>query len=281
MSGHESDIESILARRCDNGGDFWGTPDGRVYVGNPFSTISSLGMLHELGVCREHEAVEGGLTLLLKGCRDDGRIPVAPRAPLYPCYTAEAARVLCRFGLTGHEAVQRAVLYLIENAHTTGGWRCNFTKFGRGPETEYANPGASLYALDVLRFFPEYREGCSVVDLAVESLLGHWETRSPIGPCHWGIGSLFMQVEFPFLRYNLFFYVYVLSFYERSKSDQRFEAALAALKAKLNEEDQVIVERPHRGLKGLSFCAKGRPSDLATHRYDELCQNLAGDRSSR
>jgi hypothetical protein len=26
-----------------------------------------------------------------------------------------------------------------------------------------------------------------------------------------------MQIEYPFLRYNLFYYVYVLSFYERAK----------------------------------------------------------------
>ncbi|MCG8606049.1 prenyltransferase, partial [bacterium] len=251
----ESDIKTILARRHDNGGDFWATPDGRIYVGNPFSTLSSLGMLYELGVGADHKAVEGGLTLILNACREDGRIRLAPKAPLYPCYTAEAARVLCRFGLTAHEALQRTTTYLIENVHESGGWRCNFSRFGRGPETECANPGATLYALDVLRFFPEYRDGWEVVDRAVESLLDHWEIRRPIGPCHWGIGTLFMQTEFPFLRYNLFFYVYVLSFFERAKPDARFQAALAALESKLNKEGEIIVERPHRGLKGLEFCA--------------------------
>jgi hypothetical protein len=81
MSAHESDVKAILAHRHDNGGDFWATPDGRIYVGNPFSTISSLGMLHELGVGRDHEAIEGGLALILNACCDDGRIRVAPRLP--------------------------------------------------------------------------------------------------------------------------------------------------------------------------------------------------------
>lgn len=269
-----SDVHTVLSHRHDNGADFWATPDGRIYVGNPFSTISSLGILHELGVDSDHEAVQGGLDLILDACRDDGRIRLAPKAPLYPCYTAEAARMLCRFGLTEHEALQRTVTYLIENVHESGGWRCNFTKFGRGPETEYANPGATLLALDVLRFFPDYFSGVEAVDLAVESLLDHWKIRVPIGPCHYGIGGLFMQVEFPFLRYNLFFYVYVLSFFDRAKGDPRFESALAALEAKLNTDGRLIVERPHRGLKGLEFCAKGRPSALATGRYHEIRQNL-------
>jgi hypothetical protein len=47
--------------------------------------------------------------------------------------------------------------------------------------------------------------------------LQHWVVKRPLGPCHFGIGTLFMQVEYPFLRYNLFSYVYVLSFYERAK----------------------------------------------------------------
>lgn len=274
MSAYESDIKAILARRHDNGADFWATPDGRIYVGNPFSTIASLGMLCELGVDSNHEAVKGGLALLLDSCRKDGRIRLGPKAPLYPCYTAEAARVMCRFGLTGEEALRRTVSYFIENAHETGGWRCNFNKFGRGPETQYANPGATLYALDVLRFYPEYREGVDVVDRAVESLLDHWETRKPIGPCHYGIGNLFMQVEYPFLRYNLFFYVYVLSFYGRAKRDPRFEAALAVLDSKLNEFGEVIVEKFHRGLKDLQFCTRDQPSVLATGRYREIRRNL-------
>lgn len=201
----DSDIGKILAHRRDNGADFWATADGRIYVGNPFSTISSLGVLHELGVDADHEAVMGGLELILAACRVDGRIRLGPKAPLYPCYTAEAARVLCRFGMTEHPAVARAVSHFMDSAHESGGWRCNFTKFGRGPETMCANPGATLYVLDALRHLDKHRRRDAVVNAAVESLLDHWESRKPTGPCHWGIGSRFMRVEYPFLRYNLFF----------------------------------------------------------------------------
>lgn len=276
MESQKSDISAILARRHANSADFWATLDGRIYVGSPFSTLSSLGMLHELGVGPEHEAVQGGLALILNACQEDGRIHVGLKSPRYPCYTAEAARTMCRFGLTGHPALQNTVSYLIDSSHERGGWRCNFTKFGHGPETEYANPGATLYVLDVLRFFPEYLEGVDVVDKAVESLLDHWDIRKPIGPCHYGIGTLFMEVEYPFLRYNLFFYIYVLSHYGRAQGDSRFKAALAMLKSKLDDEERVIIERPHRGLKDLEFCAKGQPSSLATARYHEIQKNVNG-----
>lgn len=274
-----SDVAAILAKRHHNGGDFWATPDGRIYVGSPFSTLTSLAMLHELGVPRSHEAVRGGLNLVLAAWHDDGRIRLAPSAPWYPCYTAEAARVLCRYGHADDERLQLTAAWFLENAHDTGGWRCNFTKFGRGPETQCANPGATLFVLDALRL-TGHAEAGTVVDDAVESLLVHWEIRRPCGPCHYGIGSRFMQVEYPFLRYNLFYYVYVLSFYRAAVSDPRFREAAAALAARLDDAGRVIVEAPHRGLKGLSFCRRGELSELATLRYREIVANMAQPREA-
>lgn len=269
-----SDLDMIMSRRHDNGGDYWASADGRFYVGNPFSTIGALGMLHELEVNPSHEAIQGGLDLILQGIRDDGRIRVAPKAPLYPCYTAEAARMLCRFELKDRPEVTRTVDYLMANTHEGGGWRCSFSRFGKGPETEFANPGATLYALDVLRFFPQFRQENLLIDQAISFLLGHWDSRAPLGPCHWGIGTLFMQVEYPFLRYNLFYYVYVLSFFSRAKEDGRFREAVRHLKSKTDINDQMVVERPHRQLKGLAFCTRGQPSKFATRRFNEIEKNL-------
>lgn len=268
------DISAILARRHDNGGDYWASRDGKLYVGNPFSTLGALGMLHELGVPARHEAVQGGIALILDACREDGRIRLGPGAPLYPCYTAEAARVLCRFGKVRHAAVTRTIAHLLDAGHETGGWRCEFTRFGKGPETRCANPGATLYVLDLLRFLPAHRKGHPVADRAVDSLLGHWDTRTPTGPCHWGMGTLFFQVEYPLLRYNLFYYTYVLSFYVRARRDPRFQEALALLDATRDARGRVIVERPHRALTGLEFCRKGEPSTCATRRFCEIVKNL-------
>lgn len=112
-------------------------------------------------------------------------------------------------------------------------------------------------------------------DDAVGSLLDHWDTRAPLGPCHWGVGTRFMRVEYLFLRYNLFFYVYVLSFSRRGQGGPRFHSALSVLDAKLDDEGRLVVEQPHRDLKQLGFCAKGRPSAHATSRYREIRRNLA------
>ena len=111
-------------------------------------------------------------------------------------------------------------------------------------------------------------------DQAVETLLHHWTVRVPTGPCHYGMGTLFMQVEYPFLRYNLFYYVYVLSFYPKAQRDERFKEAFDALRRKLDSHDRMIVERTNRKLEGLEICRKGEPSEAATVRYSEIVKNM-------
>ena len=106
-------------------------------------------------------------------------------------------------------------------------------------------------------------------------LLEHWVIRKPIGPCHYGIGTLFMQVSYPFGDYNLFWYVYVLSFCNRAKKDERFLDALAALQAKL-VDGNIVVERVVPKLAKMEFCKKGQPSELATKRYTKILNNLRG-----
>jgi len=270
---YQADIDAILTRRHDNGGDYWASADGRLGVGDPFSTLTSLVILHELKVPRTHEAVRGAMQLIWDAQRDDGRFRLAPGGAIYPCATSAAARVLCRFGGAKDRRLQMTFEHLLESQHDDGGWRCNKFPFGRGPETRFSNPGVTLPVLDVFRFTDHLNRN-PALDRAVDSLLGHWVVRRPIGPCHFGIGTLFLQVEFPFLRYNLFHYVYVLSFYERARNDPRYLEALRLLESKLDARGRIIVERPNRKLARLSCCAAGRPSELATARYREIVKNL-------
>ena len=82
-----------------------------------------------------------------------------------------------------------------------------------------------------------------------------------------------MQVEYPFRSYNLFYYVYVLSFYKYARKDARFKEAFHVLTSKV-DEGMIRVERVVPKLRKLSFCEKGQVSDRATERYNEILFNL-------
>ena len=272
LKQYRGDVESILAKRHANGADFWATADGRWGTGSPFSTFDCVLLLTELGVKKSDPVLKGAADVLLQTWREDGRFRPAPKSTMYPCHTANAVRALCRLGLARDRRLQRSFEYLLAEQHADGGWRCSTVKEGKSPVTDTSNPGVTLSALDGFRFTPHLNRE-KRLDKAVRTLLSHWKTRKPLGPCAFGIGTLFGKSEYPFLRYNLFFYVYVLSFYDAAKRRREFRQALAALTAK-TQAGTLVVENPNRGLAKFDFCRKGEPSRLATKRYREILKNV-------
>ncbi|HHY25385.1 MAG TPA: prenyltransferase [Desulfitobacterium dehalogenans] len=269
---YASDVEAILSRRHDNGADLWTTSDKRLIKGAPFSTLESVMYLLELGMEPTEPILKETAELIFSTWQEDGRFKLYPQGSVYPCQTINATNVLCHMGYASDARLQKTFQHLLNIQYTDGGWRCNKFSFGRGPETEYSNPFPTLTALNAFRF-SDYFNKESSLDKAVDFLLEHWTIRKPIGPCHYGIGTLFMQVEYPFRNYNLFVYVYVLSFYNQAKKDKRFLEALETLESKM-VDGQIVVERIVPKLAGFSFCKKGETSALATIRYHEILKNL-------
>lgn len=269
---YQSDVDAILARRHDNGADHWATPEGSLSKGSPFTTLDCALLLSDLGLDTTEPVLAGVADLIFGALREDGRFRLSPQGAIYPCHTINATRALCYLGFAADARLATTLAHLLQTSHVDGGWRCRKFSYGRGPETEFSNPGPTLAALDVLRL-AGLNDRAGALDGAVEFLLAHWTTRLPLGPCHFGIGTLFMQVAYPFSSYNLFFYVYVLSFYDRAKRDPRFLEALAALEATL-ADGKIVVQRPHHKLASFTFCKKGEPSELATERYREIRRNL-------
>ena len=271
-SKYQADVDEILSHRYDGGADYWTTPDNRLLKGSPYSAYGSALMLLELGMEPTEPVLKAVSDLFFKTWRKDGRFKVYPKGGILPCHTAYIANLLCRMGCQSDERIQKTFQYFFETPYMDGGWRCNKFSFGRGPETDYSNPLPTLNILDAFRF-SDYLNKEPTLDKAVEFLLEHWQIKKPIGPCQYGIGTRFMQVEYPLWYYNLFQYVYVLSFYNIAKTDARFLKALKALQDKL-VNGMIVVERNVPKLSKLTFCKKGQPSELATIRYQEILLNV-------
>lgn len=109
--------------------------------------------------------------------------------------------------------------------------------------------------------------------MAVDTLLDHWFVRRPLGSCGFRIGTRFVQIEFPFVRYNLFSCVCILSLYGRARSSLAFQGAFQKLEAK-PVNGAVIVEHSRPGLEEIGFCRQGAASALATRRYRAIVKNL-------
>ncbi len=269
---YSKDIEEILSHRHDLGGDLWTTPDKRLLKGSPFSMLECVMYLLELGLAVDDVLFQKASELIFSCLRADGQFKLS-LGSVYPCHTAVATKVLCHLKYAHDDRLKQTFNFLLDTQCDDGGWRCRKFSYGHGPETEYSNPFPTLNILDAFRFTPLLNQEPSL-DLAVDFLLKHWDIRQPIGPCHYGIGTLFMQVEYPFRTYNLFEYVYVLSFYSRARKDHRFQDAFNTLKSK-TVNDQIVVERVVNKLASLSFCIKNKPSELATKCYHKILDNIS------
>jgi hypothetical protein len=275
---YQSDIDLMLSYRFSQGADYWTTPDNRLSKGSPFSLLESVLYLLELGVNHNDPILSDCANIIFSSWRENGRIKIVPEGAYYPCHTIHATNVLCNLGYVKEIRVQKTLHHLLEIQNADGGWRCMKFSYGKGEETNYSNPFPTLIALNIFRFTSNHNNN-PALEKAIDFLLEHWIIRKPIGPCHYGIGSLFMEIEYPFRTYNLFSYVYILSFYKHARIDPRFIEAFKTLESKLCDH-QVVVERVVPKMAKLSFCAKGEPSELATRRYNEICINISQDRQS-
>ena len=200
-TAYRADIDQLLARQHDNGADAFMTPDGKLLKGGPFTALESAGYLLELGVPPEHPVLAAVAERIFAWIRPDGRIRTAQTGAIYPCQTALALVTLCRMGFADDERLAGTFAYFLDTQQPDGGWKCNKYSFGRGPETEYSTPYTTLLVLDAFRYRPQSAQAAEKLSHAVNFLLAHWEIRTPISPCHYGIGSRFLQVEYPFRGY--------------------------------------------------------------------------------
>lgn len=270
-----SEIRAILDREQENGGPFWSREDGNIHAPAGLSTLLVLNVLGELGATATSDpSISGAADLLFQHQTVDGAFRYSSTSSTFPCITGQALSALGRLGMAGDRHAETGYQWLLRGQWSDGGWRCATVRLGRSPQTDASNPGATLFVLDAFRFRNNTRGEDRSLSGAVASLLDHWETRAPLGPCAFGIGNRFMKVEYPFWRYNLFYFVYVLSHYRRARHDPRFADALEQLRGHTDDSGQLVVDTPPRAWQKYAFCRPGTASDLATERWQEIERNL-------
>ncbi|MCB0918034.1 MAG: prenyltransferase [Actinobacteria bacterium] len=265
------DLAALLASADRNGGPWWSRTDGNIHAPAGFSTLLVLRTLPDLGATLANTpALNEAVDLVLSFQNDDGSFRYSAHASRLPCITGEALAGLGRLGVND-PGIDAGYKWLAESVAADGGWRCPTMKPGTSPATDLSNPGATLFALDALRFRPDTPD--EVTAPAVAALLHHWDTRAPQGPCHFGIGKRFLKVEYPFKRYNIFYWVYVLSHYEQAVADPRFQAAFDALRS-TTVGDRFTIEAPNRAWAAFGFARGGAPSDVASELWRQTCQRV-------
>jgi hypothetical protein len=267
-------IQAIFDRQNGNGGQFWSREDGNIHAPNGSSTIDTLFVFGELGLSvKDNPVISNAVNFVFAYQSPEGSFKYSLTSPKFPCITARIVAAFGRLGLATDKRMEKSYRWLLNTQWNDGGWRCATVKLGKSPLTDMSNPGTTLYVLDAFRFRNNKSQEINKLNSGIDFLLQHWEVRLPIGPCEFGIGSRFLQIEYPFLRYNIFYYVYVLSFYNKALKDKRFQDAYIFLADKV-KNGKLVPEKPHPAWQKFDFARKGQVSNIATTRWNEIEMNM-------
>ena len=197
----ESEVQSIIDRRDENGGPFWSRADGDIHAPAGFSTIEVLNVLGELGATPSTRGeLAEAIGFVLGYQTPEGGFRYSRASSKLPCMPGQILAGLARLGAAEDPWCERRFVWLLDTQAGDGGWCCATVKLGRSPETDAGNPGATPFVLDAFRHrlhrVSEDERGC--LDRGVASLLRHGESRSPLGPRGFGIGSRFLRVGIRF-----------------------------------------------------------------------------------
>ena len=273
MNKLHDEIASILSTSEINGGKYWSRKDGNIHAPHGYSTIDVLNTLGEIGLkFDESKLIQDTIDFIFLYLDENGCFKYSPKSPRLPCITARILTAFGRLGYKNYPRIEKCYKYFLETQKEDGGWRCPTVKLGKSPQTDASNPGTTLYILDAFRFRLNSMSDIEKLNKGVLFLLKHWETRKPVGPCEFGIGSRFLSIEYPFLRYNLFYYIYVLSHYRIAQKDHRFIEAKTRLIEK-SKNNRIFPETPHKSWSNFSFARKNKVSKIATKRFQEIIRS--------
>jgi len=196
MNKLKNEIQSISDRMRENGGPFWSREDGDIHAPAGFSTIDVLRVLGELGATiQKYSLLRDSVEFILTYQNPDGSFKYSAKSTKLPCMAGRIVAALGRVGALKDARLNVTYHWFLENQSNDGGWRCATVKLGKSPITDASNPGTTLYILDAFRFRDNSPDDILCLNRGIEFLLRHWETRAPLGPCEFGIGSRFLKLN--------------------------------------------------------------------------------------
>jgi len=261
------EVQRVFSKIHINGGPFWSKSDGNIYWG-AFSTGGVLVFLAETGLTKKDPRIRE-LAEFLSGYQSaQGFFKLSPKGPgWWSCFTATVVGALLRFGYTNDEVVNKGIDWLFDTQRLDGGWYCTRNSLRGGQKEKLDScPHSVLSVLWAFMNTPELRNRKELVP-AVEFLLRHWETKTPIPDVdrgRYGIGSRFRWIRYPLFEYHVLRYVYVLSHYDNAVRDGRFGEAADLLMSKQDDKGRWAIDKPYRGWEEFEFGKKGSPSKWAT-----------------
>lgn len=241
--------------------------------GNAYWDMFFLG---DIGLTGTQLGLDSAVEGIFKRQTKDRHFPIwNGMKPNFFCISSIALSGLVRLGYGDDPRIKSHLEMVLGTQRLDGGWHCTAARAigGRLQDAESC-PMDNLNILMLLGQYPAYRTQ-KRLDGAIELLLTHWARQAE----HWrpmgfGIGSEFLQLKYPAIKYGILRVLDVLSFYPYALKDPRFREMLSVVQAKAIA-GRYTAESTVKTFQGLDFAQKKEPSRWLTFFINRIEKRLA------
>ena len=254
-------IRSLISRLKSQEGGLPALKTRKLSYISPGNAFWDLFFLADLGFTADELGLQEELEEVFKLQNNDGTFMLqADMKPGYFCITSIMLTSLVKLGYKEDPRILVFIDRITESKRLDGGWHCALNRqTGKKLEDTESCPMDNLNILMLLSCYEKYRNDSSL-KLAISLLLGHWNRRKePWRPYGFGIGSDFMKLKYPAVKYGILRMLDVLSLYPASAETPEFKKMLSAVKDKA-VEGKYIPESVSRAYSDFDFGQTKAPS---------------------
>ncbi len=261
----DSKIKTVINRLKDSSVGIPALKFGKVAYTSTGNAFWDLFFLSDIGLCVEDINIQEEIKYFFELQQSDGTFVVqSGTKPGYFCIPTIILSSLAKMGCKTDPHILRFIDKIIETQRLDGGWHCALNRAkGKKLQDSESCPMDNLNVLMLLGQYNEYRNDARL-NGAIDLLIAHWKKRmEPWRPYGFGIGSDFLKLKYPAVKYGILRVLEVLSLYPYAIETQGFKEMVEFVMRKSND-GRFYAESVSRSYSEFDFGQTKEPSRWLT-----------------
>ena len=262
---YDPKIQTLIRRIMDPAVGIPALKTGKVKYTSPGTVFWDLFFLADIGLQADDVLAQSTADSVLELQHNNGAFVFQDDTkPGYFCIPAIILSSLARMGYANDPHILRFIQLVMDARRLDGGWHCALGRAtGKRLQDTESCPMDNLNILMLLGQYEQYRKD-SGLHGAIDLLLAHWRRRAePWRPYGFGIGSDFVKLRYPAVKYGILRVLDVLSLYPYAARTPEYGEMLALVAGK-SEDGKYRAESVSRAYAAFDFGQTKTPSRWIT-----------------
>jgi hypothetical protein len=262
----DAQLQPMIKRLKDNNSGIPALVSGELSYTSTGNAFWDLFFLSDIGLRIDDIHIEDEVNSLLSQQNFDGTFVFQNGTKSsYYCIPAIVLSSLAKMGYSNHPKILKFIEKVFETQRVDGGWHCAASRDkGKRLQDSASCPMDNLNILMLLGQYEQYRVDARL-NGAIDLLLVHWKRKiEPWRPYGFGIGSDFLKLKYPAVKYGILRVLDVLSLYPYAVKSSEFKEMFAFVMNK-SIDGRFFAESVSRSYSDFDFGQTKQPSRWITY----------------